>query len=929
MLFEKQAPLSLLPCSVCRATGFVGMVKCKQCAGMSVAHEIRGHWLFWFYPLTRFHLALARARRIFFRLRFVTMVLLWLVTWAWAMYFEVRAMVGFKAADLAEINFWYSLFKNLRGFDSVLFYFGAFIFCYIWYRHIVEAIKKGNVEKYHYDQYGAPAAEKLSVNDWISAKKLNHRKKINIADTFTDEALQVLSDAYEVADRSGKNEVTVEHLFYALLSSNRISNIFVRLTIPAKSLQKTIEGSFGITDGKIDRDKLSMPLISPDFSQVLFYAYEEAYAAHQEYVSVTELLLSTIKESSKLQEFLFNLGVDKQKLLNVVEWARIRERMYRQYVKFSHAAARRSENGMDKAMTAVQTPFLNSLSDDLTISAQYGSLENCVARESEIEEIYRIVEGGGQNVILVGDHGVGKGTIIDGLAQKMVEDDVPSRLKDKRLVQLSIPKLLAGTTPAGAVERLIGVMRDIGRAGNVILFISNIHELTGVSAGGQSGSLDVAGTLNEYLGSGRFLTFATTTPDEYSRHIVSSPIGNLFAKIEVKEMNENQAIQVLESKVARVEYKSNVFFSYDAVAKSVQLAARFLHETYLPGSAQQLMNEAASFTRSRKGLHSFVTAEEVGAVVAQKTGVPVTTVSSDESTKLMHLEEEMHQRVIGQEEAVDLVANALRRARAEIRSTNRPIANFLFLGPTGVGKTELAKTIAQIYFGGEERMVRLDMSEYQDKSSISRLIGTPGEKGSGVLTEAIRRNPFSLLLLDEMEKADKDILNLFLQVMDDGRLSDSVGRVVDFTNVILIATSNAGTAFVSSQIKAGAASETIKEKLLHGELSQNFRPEFLNRFDGIVLFKSLNREDIVKVAGLMMKRVSRDLEAKGIELKVEPLALEFLADVGFDPEFGARPMRRALQERVENKLAEFLLSGSAKRGDTIIIGEGGEIKVLK
>lgn len=927
MLFDKQTPLPLLTCTVCRSTGYVGMSKCRQCAGMSTGFAVRGHWLFWFYPLTRFHLTLARSRRLFNKIRFITVLLLWLTLWGWAIYFEARSLVNFKVLNLLDVSFWYSLFANLHGLNGAVFYTGACVLTYLWYRSIVESIKKDEVERYHYSQYGPAVDNTFSVTDWIAAKKLKSKKKINISETFTDEALKVLSDAYAVADKSGKGEVTPEHLFYALLGANRISNVFVRLALSSNSLQKTFQNVLGAVPTDQPKDKLSMPLVSPDFQQVLFYAYEEAYAAHQEYVSVTELLLATIKQSPQLQQILFDLAVDKQKLLNVVEWARIRERLYRQYVKFSHAASGRSKTGMDKAMTAVQTPFLNSLSEDLTIMAQFGHLESCVARETEMEEIFRIVEGGGQNVILVGEHGVGKGTIIDGLAQKMVEDDVPNRLKDKRFVHLSVPKLLAGTTPAGAVERLIGVMQDIGRAGNVILFISNIHELTGVSAGGESGSLDVAGTLNEYLSKGRFLTFATTTPDEYSRHIVSSPIGNMFAKIEVKEMDENQAIQVLESKVGSVEYKQNVFFSYDAVAKSVQFAARFLHETYLPGSAQELMTEAASYARSKKGVNSYVTGEEVGAVVSQKTGVPATTVTADEGTKLMHLEETMHKRVIGQGEAVDLVANALRRARAEIRSTNRPIANFLFMGPTGVGKTELAKTIAEVYFGGEERMVRLDMSEYQDKSSIYRLIGTPGEKGSGMLTEAIRRSPFSLLLLDEMEKADKDILNLFLQVMDDGRLTDSVGRVVDFTNVILIATTNAGTQYVADQLKTGVTTEKIKENLFHGELKQYFRPEFLNRFDGIVLFKSLNREDIIQVAGLMLKRVSKDLEAKGMNLTIEPAAMEFLADVGFDPEFGARPMRRALQERVENKLAELLISGKVKRGDTITIGAGGEIRV--
>lgn len=926
LLFAKQEPIKILTCDNCKSIGYVGLSKCSKCHGMSAGHFVRGHWLFWRYPLTRYHLNLAKGRRIFNKIRFFTSLILWLNAWGWAAYILARDKSFL--ANLFNPIFWVSFFSNLKGVVGLLVYVGALVLLYIWYRVIVERIKKDEVEHFHYNQKDNEQEESLEVSDWTQAKKIKSKKRLNISDTFTDEALAVLGEAYLVADRSDKGVVTADHLFYALLSSNRISNVFVRLGMSSGSLQKTLENVLGavpLANTKVD--SLTMPLISSEFQQALFLAYEEAYEAHQEYVSVTELLLAAIKQSEKIQDILFDLTVDKAKLLNVVEWARIRERLYRQYMKFRASASHRSKKGMDKAMTAVQTPFLNGFSDDLTLLAQFGHLDTCVAREKEIEEIFRIVDGGGQNAILVGETGVGKSSIIEGLAQKMVEDDVPVRLKDKRLVRLSIPKLLAGTTPSGAVERLIGIMQDIGRAGNVILYIPNIHEITGVSAGEKEGSLDVAGTLNDYLGSGRFLTLATTEPDNYSRHIVSSPIGTLFAKVEIQEMSEDQAIQVLESKVGNAEYRQHVFFSYDAVSKAVQLSSRFLHEICLPGSAIQIMTESASFAHNKKGVNSFVTGEDVATVVSQKTGVPVTTVSADETSKLLHLEDEMHKRVVGQSEAVNLVANALRRARAEIRSTKRPIANFLFLGPTGVGKTELAKTIAEVYFGGEDRMVRLDMSEYQDKSSIYRLLGAPGEKGSGVLTEAIRRHPFSLLLLDEMEKADKDILNLFLQVMDDGRLTDSVGHVVDFTNVILIATSNAGTSFVQEQMRAGETSEKIKEKLLHGELKENFRPEFLNRFDGIVLFKALDRPDIIEVAKLMFKRVSKDLEAKGIELEAEPAAYEFLADVGFDPEFGARPMRRALQEKVENRLAELLLGGKIKRRDKVIIGAGGDIRV--
>jgi ATP-dependent Clp protease ATP-binding subunit ClpC len=512
-----------------------------------------------------------------------------------------------------------------------------------------------------------------------------------------------------------------------------------------------------------------------------------------------------------------------------------------------------------------------------------------------------------------------------GIAERMVEEDVPIKLRDKRMVRLSTSTLLAGTTPSGAVERLITLMNEIARAGNIVLVINNMHELIGVSAGGEQ-SLDVSDTLSEYLGKHAFLTIATTTPDAYAQVIAHSNLNNVLTSVNIKEADENQAIQVLESKAGVLEYKQQIFFSYSALAKAVELARRFLHDTPLPSSALEILTEAATYTRNKKGIHTLVTMEEVGAVVAEKTHIPVTTISSDESTKLLRLEETLHERVIGQDEAVGLVANALRRARAEIRSINRPIANFLFLGPTGVGKTELAKTIAEVYFGGEERMIRLDMSEYQDKTGIYRLIGAPGEQGTGVLTEAVRRNPFSLVLLDELEKADRDVLNLFLQVMDDGRLTDSTGRVVDFTNIILIATSNAGTSYVTEQLHGGLSTDVIKDRLLHGELNQYFRPEFLNRFDGIVLFKPLAQEDIKKIAALMLKGVAKDLEVKGVELQVKDAALDYFSQIGFDPEFGARPLRRVIQEHVENKLAELILSNQLKRRDVIIIGEGGELR---
>ncbi len=922
MQFKKATPLNIISCENCKATGFAGFGKCSQCKAMAMGMSARGRWLYFNYPLTRYHLALQAGRRILNRIRLVTALVFWLNCWIWF------GFILYKQDVLGTIYrdpiHWHNVLVSLGNRTLSLFWLGAVGLLYLWYRIIRQKELVGAVEPFNYNK-NVKNENVLIADSWEAVKKISRRKRHNIANAFTEEALSALAKAYHFADKNSAKEVMPEHLFYTLLSFNRIGNIFIRLGIPASSLQKELSPMFADKE-KQTKQAGFMPLVSKDFQQIIFQAYEEAYKARQDYVSVTELLAVVLQETPAIAEILFNFNIGQRELTNVIEWARMREKLHRQYLKFKRAASHHSKHGMDKAMTALATPYLNSFSTDLTMLAHYGQLFQCVARVNEIDDIYQIIDSGQNNVLLVGANGVGKKTIVEGIAQSMIAGDVPDRLKDKRLVRLSLSALLAGTSPAGAVERLRHIMQEISRARNVILFIHNIHELIGVSTG-ESGSLDIADTLTEFLGNNKFLTIATTTPENYSQHILNSGIKDVLTKIDILEMTEDQAIQVLESRIGMLEYKKDVFFSYDAVAKAVEYGVKFIHESCLPQNALELITEAATFTHNKKGANAIVTKEEVAAVVTEKTKIPLSAISSDESGKLMLLEEEMHKRVVGQDEGVSAVANALRRARAEIRSTKRPIANFLFLGPTGVGKTELAKTIAEVYFGGENKMIRLDMSEYQDKNSIYRLIGMPGTQGAGVLTEAVRRNPFSILLLDEIEKADPDILNLFLQVMDDGRLSDTSGHVFDFTNVILITTSNAGTAYVQEQNKNGVAHDVIVEKLLHGELKDYFRPEFLNRFDGIILFNPLTRADIKKIANMMLGQLAKSIEEKGVKLEITDEALEFLADVGFDAEFGARPMRRALQEKIENKLAELLLQSNLKRGGTATIGAGGEISV--
>ncbi|KKQ27307.1 MAG: ATPase with chaperone activity, ATP-binding subunit [Candidatus Magasanikbacteria bacterium GW2011_GWC2_37_14] len=914
MLFDKAKPINILSCNVCKNTGVHGILRCPECAGMSMGVFLYHKFLYWGKPINLYHISLRRARR---RLEYLRILGSFIFSFGLLILFFYNIYL-LKWWDLLyTFDFWFN-----GPVLATLFWLALIGFCYLFYRLIVLGKAPEIVDIVSYKDANKNTLETEENNllqNWTSATKMPRYKRKDISATFTEENLSVLEEAYFLAKKSGAAEITSFHIFYSLLSSSRVSTVFLRLGVPIKLLQAQLANYFVKSTDK------QLPKVGNDLEQILFRAYQLARNARQEYVHVTELLLAVVLDSQVIQEMLYDFKIDKDKLANVTEWLRIHERLRRQYYKFQKAAAHRSKHGLDRAMTAVATPYLNSFSQDLTMAAKYGYLAPCVGRDEEIKEIFRIIEGGRQSVALVGERGVGKMSIIEGIAQKMIEDDVPDRLKDKRLVQLSTANLLAGTTASGAEERLIRIMHEVGRAKNIILFIKNIDDLVGVSDS-VDGGVDVSQTLAEYLGPGKFLTFSTATTANYNKRVLNTELGTVLSRVDIKEMNDNQSVQVLESKVGHVEYKNNVFFSYEALASCVKMAKTYLHEQNLPESALLIMSEAASLVRSERGENQLVDGEAVAEVISKKTGVPITSLTENESEKLLRLEQKMHERVIGQDEAVKLIANALRRARVDIRSQKRPIANFLFLGPTGVGKTELAKTIAEVYFGGEDKMVRIDMSEFQDKSSIYRLLGQPGQQGSGLLTEAVRQHPFSLVLLDEMEKADPDVLNLFLQVFDDGRLTDSTGRVIDFTNTIIIATSNAGTGFVQEQFSQGVSLESIRQQLVKHELKQYYRPEFLNRFDGIILFKTLTRYEIMQVAKIMLLQVGKDLEKRGVELKIADSALEALANVGYDPEFGARPMRRAIQDTVENSLAELILENKLARRDVVTIG--GDLKVL-
>ncbi|PJA46425.1 hypothetical protein CO174_00220 [Candidatus Uhrbacteria bacterium CG_4_9_14_3_um_filter_50_9] len=744
----------------------------------------------------------------------------------------------------------------------------------------------------------------------------------NLADVFSDEARAALERGFKLATTFGHASVSPLHLFIGALESNDASIVFGRLGLTFEKIKDPVARY-------LQGRQLGKPtVLSEETERVLLTAFLESVKQGLQEVPSYELFVASFDVEEFLQELFLDSGVSAQQFHNMIEWIRINDRMRIRYQAFKKAAAFKPTGPMNRSMTSVATPILDQFSEDLTTAGVYGQLPILVGREREIEEVFRVIEGGRQSAVLVGSEGVGKQTILAGIAQLMVEERVPKILEDKRLVRLSVPHLISGVDPSMAQERMMRLFYEVSKSRNIILAVTDLEQMTGLSSGNDA-TADLAATFVDFLSRGGTFAIATATPRAYVGSIERSVLGRVFQKVDINEPDETSAIHMLQSKIGEIEYNQKVVFSYEAVEKAVQLSDRYMHEEYLPKKAITIAREAALMVSKLRGEDALVLGEDVAQIVTEKTGVKATSVASEEKDTLLNLEERMHGRVIGQDEAVKAVASALRRARAELSSQDRPLATFLFLGPTGVGKTELAKTVAQTYFGNEDAMIRLDMSEYQSQDSIHRLIGVPGSNQGGLLTEAVRKQPFAIVLLDELEKAHPEILNIFLQVFDDGRLTDAAGRTIDFKNTIIVSTSNAGTQYIQDAVGRGEDLDSVKTHLIEEELKGTYRPEFLNRFDGVIVFKPLTQDEVFQIAGLMIGQVAKRLEPKGIFFRAEPDAVKELSVKGYDPKFGARPLRRVVQEEVDNAIANALLAGKVKRRDTIVLKASGTIEIEK
>jgi ATP-dependent Clp protease ATP-binding subunit ClpC len=644
--------------------------------------------------------------------------------------------------------------------------------------------------------------------------------------------------------------------------------------------------------------------------------------AHR-HVTLADLFIALLEDTPALSEALFEEGISLEEARRVVRWMDRQWRLEHPPHFWDAEYKVKRLGGVNRAWTARPTPNLNRLGVDITRQVQTGKLSPVAPREDVIGEIIQILSRTSRdNVLIVGPAGVGKSTLVTSLAAWIIEGDVDPVLFSKRVVRLDVPRLIAGVKTQGEFEkRLIGVLNEVRDAGNIILFIDQIHTLT--TAGTGEGSLNVFAAFEPYLADPAVQVIGATSWLDYRRYIEpKEAFARMFQLVEVSEPDEAQTLKVLELVTVNLERKYKVTISYQALRAAYQLTEKFIHDRVQPDKAIDALEEAAVMvSRARPG--GSVTHEDVGRVIAQKTEIPLTQVTGEESAKLMGLEKKLHERVIGQDEAIKAVADALRRARVGLREEDRPIAALMFVGPTGVGKTELAKALAEAYFGSESAMIRLDMSEYQTRDSVASLIGPPpsssGAPVPGRLTEAVRRKPFSLILLDELEKADPDVINLFLQVFEDGRLTDGAGRTVKFNNTIIIATSNAGTELFRQASERHWTEEETRQRL-EQEFLKYFRPELLNRFDGIIVCGSLSKEELLQVVRLKLEKIKEQMAEKDIVVRFSEALVEELARRGYDPHLGARPLRRLLQDTVEAYLARRMLSGEISRGDVVKLG---------
>jgi len=818
---------------------------------------------------------------------------------------------------------------------------------------------------------------------------------------FTERARQVVVLAQEEARTLKHNYIGTEHVLLGLLREEEglAARVLESLDITADKVRDQVVRIVGsgeeVTSGQIP--------FTPRAKKVLELALREALSLGHNYIGTEHILLGLVRENEGVAaRILLDFDADSEKIRNEVIRMLSGPGGRRQGSGSKAGAGAGSSEGSSEGKKS--SKLLDQFGRNLTKLASDGKLDPVVGRETEIERIMQILSRRTKNnPVLVGEPGVGKTAVVEGLAQRIINSDVPELLRGKQIYTLDLAALVAGSKYRGEFEeRLKKVMKEITQRGDIILFIDEIHNLVG--AGAAEGAIDAASILKPALARGELQTVGATTLDEYRKYLErDSALERRFQQIKVDQPSTEETVQILRGLRDRYEAHHKIEITDEALEAAADLADRYISERFLPDKAIDLIDEAASRARikamsappvyreledeietARRAKEAaienqeFETAaglrdeerkltekkkeleiaweegeeterpsigeEEIADIVSMWTGIPVFKITEAETQKLMRMEEELHKRVIGQHAAVEVISKAMRRSRAGLKDPKRPTGSFIFLGPSGVGKTELARTLAEFLFGDDDSMVRIDMSEYMEKHAVSRLVGSPpgyvGYDEGGQLTEAVRRKPYSVLLLDEIEKAHPDVFNILLQILEDGRLTDSQGRTVDFRHCIVIMTSNIGASeiarntplgFAVSDEETGITYDDMKNRIM-GELKKVFRPEFLNRLDDVIVFHKLSREEIKEIVDLLLYRVRGSLAERELQLELTDEAKDLLVDKGWDPSMGARPLRRAIQRFIEDPLADFVLRAELEPGATVLVerapeGEEPEVKI--
>jgi ATP-dependent Clp protease ATP-binding subunit ClpC len=780
---------------------------------------------------------------------------------------------------------------------------------------------------------------------------------------YTERARRVIFFARYEASQLGSNSIETEHVLLGLIREGKglTSRIFSKSHLSMESIRKEIEGR------ALYREKVSTSVdipLSPESKRVLGFASEEAERMLHNYIGTEHILLGLMREEKSVAAGI--LGEKGMRLTAVRE-------------DIVQLLNEKANVGKTK-----ETPLLTEFSRDLTEAAARGVLDPLVGREDELQRIVQVLcRRTRNNPVLIGEPGVGKTALVEGLANKIVQGDVPVYLAEKRILALDISLIVAGTKYRGQFEeRLKTIMRELTESHNIVIFIDELHTLVG--AGSAEGSLDAANILKPALSRGEIQCIGATTPAEYRKYIEKDrSLERRFQAVKVASPTEEETVQILRGIKDRYEKFHHVSYTDDALEAAVYQSSRYITDRFLPDKAIDLLDEAGSrvklrdtqvleeqpeFQRrirvvvdrgegdrgtgffrdeelaQRENLHIVrehwelgppgsheVVKGDIDEVVSKWTGIPITAVKEEESQKLLRMEEELHKRIVSQESAISALSRAIRRTRAGLKNPNRPVGSFLFLGPTGVGKTEVARSLAAFLFGSERALVRFDMSEYMEKHSVSKLIGSPpgyvGHEEGGQLTERVKRNPYSVVLLDEIEKAHPDVFNVLLQVFEDGHLTDGLGNTIDFKNAILIMTSNIGARFIEKKGRMGFHSNEPRDteksitEMVMGEVKKTFNPEFINRIDEIIVFDALTDADLIKITRLLVEQMNQNLKEKAIIVTITDDAVEWLLTRTLsDRRYGARPLRRALQRHVEDALSEAFIRGQVRAGRPIEIG---------